>query len=285
MLRFGILVLFASAACAAATQGAPTPAPPVFDEAFNDLYNFNFPAAHKFLDRYVAEHPDDPMGYAVRSSAYLFVELDRMGVLESQFLIDDKKIAKKDKTVQPDPAIRAKFMKAVADTQSRASAILAKDPNDRNALFAMSISEGVSTDYMAFVDKHQFSSLTPAKQSNGYAQRLLRIDPSYYDAYMTTGLSEYLVGSLPFFVRWFVHWDNVNGDKQTGVKNLQLVARDGHYLKPFAKILLGIIALREKRPEDAQRLLADLSTTYPGNHLFRLELVRLNATLPAIGAR
>ena len=255
-----------------------------FDEAFTDLYNFNFPAAHQVLDKYIAENPNDPMGYAVRSSAYLFVELDRLGILESQFLTDDKQIAKKEK-VQPDPAIRAKFMKAVEDTQSRASSILAKDPTDKNALFAMSMSEGVSTDYMAFVEKRQISSLTPAKQSNNYAQRLLKVDPQFYDAYMTTGLSEYLVGSLPFFVRWFVHFDNVDGNKQTGVRNLQLVAREGHYLKPFAKILLGIIALREKRPAEAQRLLQDLSTTYPGNRLFRAELLRIDAKLPGASAR
>ena len=263
---------------------AATPAPTPFDEAFENLYNFNFPGAHQVLDRYQAEHPQDPMVYAIRSSAYLFVELDRLGILESEFLIDDKKIAKKEK-VQPDPATRVKFMQAIDETHRYANAALARDPNDRNALFALAISEGLATDYMAFVDKHQFSSLTPAKQSNTYAQRLLKLDPTYYDAYLTAGLSEYLVGSLPFFVKWFVHFDNVNGDKQTGVRNLQLVARDGHYLKPFAKILLGIIALREKRPQDARRLLADLSTTYPQNHLFRSELLRLDATLPGMSAR
>jgi hypothetical protein len=277
MHRFGLIALFALGTLHAAS----TP----FDDAFNALYNFNFPAAHRVLDGYIGEHPQDPMPYAIRSSAYLFVELDRMGVLESEFLIDDKKIVKKAQPAQPDPATRVKFMKAIADTQQRANAILAKDPNDRNALFAMSISEGVSTDYMAFVDKHQFSSLTPAKQSNSYAQRLLKLDPSYTDAYLTAGLTEYLVGSLPFFIKWFVHFDNVDGNKQTGVRNLQLVAHDGHYLKPFAKILLGIIALREKRPEEAQRLLTDLSATYPDNHLFRLELQRLDAKLPAVGAR
>jgi predicted Zn-dependent protease len=54
------------------------------------------------------------------------------------------------------------------------------------------------------------------------------------------------------------------------------VANEGHYLKPFAKILLGIAALREKRPHDAQRLLTELSRNYPQNPLFRRELEKLN---------
>jgi len=107
----------------------------------------------------------------------------------------------------------------------------------------------------------------------------LKLDPQYYVDYLTAGLSEYLVGSLPFFVRWFVHFDNVNGSKEKGVHNLEMVANSGHYLRPFGKILLGIIDLREKKYRDAQRLLVDLSRDYPENPLFHKELVKLHAKL------
>lgn len=249
---------------------------PMLDEAFGHLYNFDFPAAHAAVDREIAAHPGDPLPYAVRASGYLFSELDRLGVLESEFLTDDKRIVAKKNPPQPDPATRAKFLKAVADAQSRADAALAKDPNDHMALFAMCITDGVATDYMALVEKHQIMSLSSAKKSNDYAQRLLRLDPKFYDAYLAAGFSEYLVGSLPFFIKWFVHFDNVSGNKEAGIHNLQLVASEGHYLKPFAKILLGIAALREKRPHDAQKLLAELSENYPRNPLFRKELEKLN---------
>jgi hypothetical protein len=73
----------------------------------------------------------------------------------------------------------------------------------------------------------------------------------------------------------------VSGDKKTGIHNLELVASDGHFLKPFAKILLGIVALREKRPRDAQKLLQELATNYPQNPLFRRELDKLNARIGA----
>ncbi len=63
-------------------------------------------------------------------------------------------------------------------------------------------------------------------------------------------MTEYLIGSLPFFVRWFVKVDNIEGNKEQGMRTVELVARQGHYLKPFAKILLEIADLREKRPSD-----------------------------------
>jgi hypothetical protein len=252
----------------------------LLDQAFGDLYNFNFPAAHQAVDSYIAEHPQESLPYSVRASGYLFYELDRLGILESEFLIDDKRIVDK-KAKAPDPVVRAKFLKAVDDARTRADAALAADPNDKMALLSMCIAEGVSTDYMALVEKHQILSLAPAKKSNNYAQRLLKIDPKFYDAYLAAGFSEYMVGSLPFFIRWFVHFDNVTGDKKAGIEHVQLVANEGHFLKPFAKILLAIAALRDKRPRDAQKLLQELAKNYPQNPLFRDELAKLNAKIGA----
>ncbi|MGA9142264.1 MAG: hypothetical protein WB007_00745 [Candidatus Acidiferrales bacterium] len=248
------------------------------DEALQHLYSFDFPGAHRALNSSIAEHPQDPLPYAFRASAYLFYELDRLGILESEFLTDDDKIKDK-KELDPDPAIRSRFMKALDDAQARAGAVLKVKPNDLNALFAMSVAQGVATDYMALVEKRQISSLSTAKRSNNYAQRLLRLDPKFYDAYLTSGFSEYMIGSLPFFIRWFVHFDNVSGSKEKGRQQLELVAREGHYFRAFAKILLGICDLREKNPEGAQRLLAELAREYPTNPLFRKELAKLNSKL------
>lgn len=249
--------------------------PVTLDEALGHLYSFDFPGAHAALDSYIAVHPAEPLPYAFQASAYLFHELDRLGILESEFLIDDDRIVAKTRP-NPDPATRKQFLAAVADAQRRAEAALKANPNDRPALFAMVVASGVSTDYMALVEKRQMGSLSPAKRGNGYAQRLLRLDPTYYDAYLTSGFSEYMIGSLPFFIRWFVHFDSVEGDKQRGVHQLELVARDGRYLKPLAKVFLGIIDLREKKPREAQRLLVELAHDYPANPLYRKELDKLN---------
>jgi len=280
MFRFWVLgflicaPIMAAPAVTAASETACGVESPEIAEAFDHLYNFNFPAAHADVDRYIGAHPREPLGYAVRAVAYLFYELDRLGVLESQFLTSDKHIADK-RYVRPDPDVRAKFLRAVDDATSRAQAALAADPRDRQALFAMSIVEGVTTDYMAFVEKHQIASLSPAKRSNSYAQQLLKLNPPCVDAYITAGISEYMVGSLPFFIRWFVRFDNVQGSKEQGVKNLEEVVHDGHYFKPFAKILLAIIDLREKRPHESEKLLESLARDYPSNPLFRRELARM----------
>jgi hypothetical protein len=52
----------------------------------------------------------------------------------------------------------------------------------------------------------------------------------------------------------------------------------GHYLRPFAKILLALTALREKQTEIARTQLTELVTGFPQNPLFTCELAKLSAS-------
>ena len=248
------------------------------DHAFTRLYNFDFPGAYAALNKRIAANPDDPVGYAVLASAYLFSELDRLSILESDFFSDDGRIAEKKK-LRPDPLVKAQIFKAVDEAQTRAQRRLAAQPIDQDALFAMCITTGVLTDYTALIEKKQISSLSQVKKGAAYAQRLLKLNPQFYDAYLTTGMTEYVIGSLPFFVRWFIKVENINGSKEQGMKTVEIVARKGRYLKPFAKILLAVANLRDKKPRAAEALLAELVTEYPENPLFKKELSQLTLKL------
>jgi hypothetical protein len=134
---------------------------------------------------------------------------------------------------------------------------------------------GLVTDYAALVEKRRFGSFSLAKKSHIWAKKLLALNPPVTDAYMTFGTAEYIVGSLPFFLRWFVHMDSVEGSKSKGIEELTLVSQKGKYYGPFARMLLSVIALREKHPDEAERLLAGLAREYPENPLIRKELARV----------
>ncbi|MDQ6701562.1 MAG: hypothetical protein M3Z36_15390 [Acidobacteriota bacterium] len=248
------------------------------DEAFAHLYNCNFPAAHATIDRYIAQTPADPVGYSVKGAAYLYSELDRLNVLESEFFESDARIGDKKK-LKPDPAVKEGFQRAIDRSFSMAEADLKRNANDRNALFAMCVSKGEVVDYMALIEKKQLASLSVNKEAYRYARRLLKLDPSFYDAYLTTGFTEYLLGDVPFVFRWFLKFDDVQGNKDTGLKNLQLVADKGNYMKPLAKILLAAAYLREKKFSLTQKLLQDLSHEFPANPLLKRELAKISAKM------
>src|SRR5208337_5148677 len=94
----------------------------------------------------------------------------------------------------------------------------------------------------------------------------------------------YIIGSLPAYKRLFLGFSGIHGDKKAGIKQLEIAAEHGHYLRPFAKILLALAALREKQPEVARKQLTELVAEFPENPLFASELAKLNVP-PAAAIR
>lgn len=245
------------------------------DRGFSLLYNLEFTPAHELFGSWQRQHPDDPMGPACDAAGYLFSEFNRLGVLAAQFYADDKTFAAR-KQLTPDPAVRDRFYAALDQADKLAHSRLTKYPKDRDALFALTISSGLKADYAALVEKRNLASLRYTKDATSWAQQLLVVDPDCYDAHLATGVSQYIIGSMAAPVRWLVRLGGINGDKQKGIVDLQLTAERGHYLAPFARILLAIAYVREKDQPRARQILVSLRDEFPLNPLFGEEIARLD---------
>ena len=272
-----LLFLMAMGGWAADIRKVDPPATPI-DKAFFRLYNFDFKGAHTILNENIRLNPADPLSYSVQSAAYLFDEMYRLRILETEFFTDDNKISGKQ-NLKADPEIRNEIYQSLGQARQKAMARINANPSDRDALFAMCMSAGVETDYTAFIERRQWRGLKMARQANEYAQRLLNMNPPFYDAYHTSGTIEYIVGSLPFFLRWFIHFDQIEGDKNIGIQNLKTVAQHGRYFGPFARILLAVIYMREKNNQQAEQLMAGLCREFPENPLYKKELATIRVKL------
>ncbi len=248
---------------------------PPLDRGFHLLYNLDFSGAHTVFASYEESHPEDPLGPTSDAAGLLFSEFHRLGVLESQFFEDDKKFEDRAK-LSPDPGVRARFDAAIAKAESLVTGRLAKDPKDKNSLFAMTLCNGLQADYAALIEKRNVASLRYTKESAKWADKTLAVDPQLYDAHIAGGISKYIVGSMVAPVRWLVRLGGVAGDKQEGIKELKLVADRGHYLAPFADILLAIAYVRDHDKQHARQLLAQLHDEFPANPLFPQEMARLD---------
>jgi len=275
----GIVAIFFVCCAAPAVDSVASAAS--LDQGFGLLYNLDFTSAHQLFAAWERQHPDDPMGPACDAAGYLFSEFNRLGVLAAQFYADDKTFASR-KQLTPDPAVRDRFYAALDEADKLAHARLMKSPKDRDALFALTISAGLKADYAALVEKRNIASLRYTKEATAWAQQLLAVDPDCYDAYLATGVSQYIVGSMAAPVRWLVRLGGVTGDKQKGIADLQLTAERGHYLAPFGRILLAIAYVREKDKPRARQILVSLRDEFPQNPLFAQEIARLD-TRPVSG--
>jgi hypothetical protein len=275
----GILLLLPLLVCtlwAPAAGAEPTAPNPFLEDGFRLLYGRDFTAAHVVFSSWTQQHPDDPIGPVLDAAGLLFSEFDRLGVLEAQFYADDHAFAAR-KQLSADPALETRFDAALALAESRARARLDRNPKDSDALFAMTLSSGLKADYAALIAKHNLASLHYTREGTVWAQQLLAVDPGCYDAYIATGSSKYILGSMAAPVRWILRLGGVAGDKKQGIAELEIASEHGHYLAPFARILLSIAYVREKDKVRARELLASLRDQFPGNPLFARQIARLDS--------
>jgi hypothetical protein len=250
---------------------------PELDAGFHSLYELKPEEAHKQFEAWQRSHPEDALGSASEAAAYLFEECYRQGILTSEFFLDDERFLGKI-PLKPDPQLRAAFFAADKHAQDLAQVQLKANPDDPNALFAMSLSLGMQADYASLIDKHQLDSLKKIRQADTYSKKLLKIAPDAADAYLGLGTANYFIGSQPMLKRLFLGIAGIHGDKEAGIQQIEIAASRGHYLRPFAKIMLALAALRDKRPEVARTQLHELVVEFPENPLFAAELDKLKAS-------
>jgi hypothetical protein len=244
------------------------------ETGFHQMYNLDFDGAHSTFQVWEASHPDDALGPASNAAAYLFAEFARLHILESELFTDDHRFAKREKQV-PDPQARAAFDRELARSDQISGRILSGSPQDRNALLAQVLANGLRGDYAAMIEKRNLAGLGYMKAGRALAEKLLAVDPSCYDAYLAVGVENYLLGNNAAPVRWLLRLGGAETDKQEGIAKLRLTAEKGHYLAPYARLLLAVAALRDHDRETARRLLAALAEEFPQNQLYRNELARL----------
>ena len=253
---------------------------PELDAGFRLLYQLKPAEARAQFEIWQKSHPQGALGYASEAASYLFEECYRQGVLTSDFFLDDKRFLGKV-PLKPDPQLRAAFFAADKRAQDLAQLRLKTEPDNSAALFAMSMSLGMEADYASLIDKRQLDSLKKIREADRYSKELLRVAPDAADANLGLGTANYIIGSLPGPKKLFLGFAGIHGDKKKGIEQLETAATRGHYLRPFAKILLALTALREKKPEVARTEFTELVAEFPENPLFASELAKLNVS-PAV---
>jgi len=247
---------------------------PDTDEGFRLLYELQFKQARTRFLAWQQTHPEDELGYAWLAASYLFEELYEQGVLTSEFFLDDARLLGGIRG-RPDTQRGSAFRAAVMRAEELARRRLRTNSTDSDALFTLTITTGMLADYTGLVERRQLESLKLTREAERYAETLLTVKPNAVDAYVTLGAANYIIGSLPAHKRFFLWLGGIHGDRLRGVMQLQMAAMEGHYLRPFAKILLALVARRENEPELALKLLEELNGEFPGNPLFRRELALL----------
>jgi len=239
------------------------------------MYDLKFDEAHGAFAAWKQSHPGDSLGPASNAAAYLFSELARLGALESELFVDDTRFEERAK-LRPDPVKKALFVQEVAQADRLADAALQKSGADPNALFVKSLTFGLRADNAGLIEKRSLAALSFTKEGRAYADRLMQANPQAFDAYLGPGVENYLLSLKPAPLRVLLRITGSNVDREKGIEEIRKTASSGHYLEPFAKLLLAVAALRDNNPTRARELLGELHRRFPNNELYTHEMNRID---------
>jgi hypothetical protein len=242
----------------------------LLEQGYRQMYNMQFDEAHRTFAAWQTANPNDPLGPASDAAAYLFTEFDRLHILQSEFFVHEEHFYT-DHRLTPDPAMKQKFEAELDKGVTLAN----RAPEEPNSRFALVLAHGLRSDYLGLIEKRYLPAFKEMKVARAMSEQLLAVHPEYADAWIAIGVENYMLSLKPAAVRWLLRLGGGATDRGVGLEKLRITAEKGHYLLPFARLLLAVAALREHQPARARDILAELSKEYPRNPLYQEELARL----------
>jgi len=261
-----------AASLATATSNSPV------SPGFEHFYNNEYDQALEYFEHELAAHPDEPDIYNNIAQTVLYREMFRDGALESQLVTGNNPFLRTGK-MEIRAADKQRFAECIDRSIRANQERIAKNPHDVAALRALGVAHGLRANYLFLVEKSWMDSLREATAARHANEQVLDIDPHLVDARLVLGVNQYVVGSLPFYMKLIGFLNGFHGDREGGIRELEMVAEHGVQDKFDAKVLLAVIYRRERRPEKAIPLLEELAARFPRNYLFLFEQVQMYSDL------
>lgn len=287
VVLFCLLVGNANAQGSRVTAALPPALIALRAAGYEALFNLDYTAARaKFseLRECAPQHPVGDLSLAVTTwMEYLYKTRRLQTTLYSQSGFYAGGTKSKGDAI--DAGVDKAFRTYIAQAETQAKKLVNAAPKDADALYFLGAVYGVLAGYEASAGRKFMSALRNGSRSHDYQQQVIKLRPDAWDAYLTIGLYDYIVGALPGFVRFLVGIVGISGDKERGIRELRTTVERGLYNQHDATVILLAVYQREGRPQDALPLLEKMAAQYPRNYLLRLELAstlnRLNRSSEA----
>ncbi len=296
MLCFPLMAFAQSEPVAATVSSALTPeAIQLRREGTESMYNIDYATARTKFEEIRKLLPQHPAGDIYLATVIWLEHLNKSRRLQTGLYSDDSSFyagaenAKEETEGDAvDPAVDRAFRDRMAQAKTKALALVAKNKNDADALYFLGSYYGVMAGYEASTARKFFSAMRNGSRCVDAHEKVLKLKPDYFDAYLSVGMYDYIVGNLPFAYKAFAAIAGIRGNKQRGITKLQTLVEKETATSDDARVMLLAIFKNEKRQTDALPLLQALNGKYPNSYLLRLEtastLVTLNRNKEAFDA-
>jgi len=190
---------------------------------------------------------------------------------ESSFYAGADKASEDNEGDAVDATLDRAFRDRMAQAKTKALAMVARNKNDAAAQYFLGAYYGVMAGYEASTARKFVAAMRNGSRSVDAHEKVLKLNPNYYDAYLSVGMYDYIVGNLPFFYKTLAAVAGVRGNKQRGIARLKTIVEKETATADDARVMLLAIYQNEKRYQDALELLDQLSAKYQRSYLLKLE--------------
>jgi tetratricopeptide (TPR) repeat protein len=233
------------------------------------VYEHEHDAAIKLLRQAVQVDSANPTNYrALAEAIWLKILFLRGAVTVDHYLgsftraVDLKK---------PPQELASEFNGAIAKAIEISEKHVAARPKDAQALYDLGASVGLQASYVASVEGRLLAGFRAASRAYNAHERVMELDPSRKDAGLIVGTYRYIVSTLSAPMRLMAYVAGFGGGRERGIRLLEQTAEAGGDVRTDAMFALVLVYNREKRYDDAMRVLQELRRVYPRNRLIVLE--------------
>jgi tetratricopeptide (TPR) repeat protein len=272
MARALAVALAAVVALAAADPAGAQPASgaQLREKALELAYNLDHDEAMALLRKDVATSPDDPAAHRTLAAIVWLNLLFRRGAVTVDHYLGSFSKTRVD-LKKPPPELDAEFKRHVSRAIELARRRVASRPDDAQARYDLGSALAIEASYVATVEGRLLAGFNAARHAFNEHERVLQLDPSRRDAALVVGTYRYVVSTLSLPMRWMAYVAGFGGGRERGIQMLEQAASQQSDAQIDAMFALILVYNRERRFDDALRVMQSLRRQCPRNRLVVLE--------------
>lgn len=230
-------------------------------KGLNAIYNFEWDKGAEIFNSLIEDYPESAVGYHYLSTIPLWYYLGSFSSehLDTFFIYSDKALDLVKK-IELEDSLTAELAYMISAIYKYRSIANARAESYISALWA--------SDRMKY-----------------YASRALELNEKLIDAHIGLGLYDIAVSQIPSSLQWAIKLVGVNADRETALLHLEKVSGKGKLARIDAMFYLSQIYSRIViEPDEAYKILKELTARYPKNLLFKMSMAWVELELGEINS-
>jgi tetratricopeptide (TPR) repeat protein len=234
------------------------------------VYEHEHDQAIELLRRGIVAAPDDPAAHRALASALWLKMLFLRGAVTVDHYLGSFSKPRVDLRKPPQELVN-EFQTEIAKAVELAEKRVAARPRDVQARYDLGAAVGLEASYVASIEGKLLAGFRAARRAYSEHEKVIELDPSRKDANVTVGTYRYIISTLSVPMRMMAYVAGFGGGKERGIHMLEETAASNGDSKTDALFALVLLYNREKRYDDALRVLQELRRLHPRNRLVVLE--------------